>query len=96
MFENVTTENYANFMKEKTTSVQEEEKIPTKRNPNRPTARHIIIKMTKFRLPAKLEAKVDTLCLLTQSKEGQQQFKNKKKARTDRKSNCMEVQQPRI
>ena len=30
-------------------------------------------------LPAKMEAEVDTLCLLAQPKEGQQQFKNKKK-----------------
>ena len=29
-------------------------------------------------LPAKMEAQVDTLCLLAQPKEGQQQFKNKK------------------
>ena len=29
-------------------------------------------------LPAKMEALVDTLCLLAQPKDGQQQFKNKK------------------
>ena len=31
-----------------------------------------------MRLPAKMEAQVDTLCLLSQPKEGQQQFRNKK------------------
>ena len=31
----------------------------------------------KYRLLAKMEAQVDTLCLLAQPKEGQQQFKNK-------------------
>ena len=31
-----------------------------------------------LRLPAKMEAQVDTLCLLAQAKERQQQFKNKK------------------
>ena len=29
-------------------------------------------------LPAKMQAQVDTLCLLAKPKEGQQQFKNKK------------------
>ena len=31
-----------------------------------------------FELPAKMEAYKDTMCLLAQPKEGQQQFKNKK------------------
>ena len=36
-------------------------------------------KIIKIRgLSAKMEAYIDTLCLLTQPKEGQQQFKNKK------------------
>ena len=40
----------------------------------------------------KMEAQVDTLYLLTQPKEGQQQFKNKNKTtRTDRKLNRREV-----
>ena len=29
--------------------VQEAERVPIKRNPKRPTARHIIIKMAKFK-----------------------------------------------
>ena len=32
----------------------------------------------KYRLLAKMEAWVDTLCLLAQPKEGQRQFENKK------------------
>ena len=35
-------------------------------------------KKTDQRVPAKMEAQVDTLRLLAQPKEGQQQFKNKK------------------
>ena len=34
---------------------------------------------------------VDTLCILAQPKEGQQQIKKENKPRTDRKSNCIEV-----
>ena len=30
------------------TQIQETERVPSKRNPKRPTARHIIIKMAKF------------------------------------------------
>ena len=41
-------ENFPNFMKEKVTQIQESQRIPSKRNPKRPTARHIIIKMEKF------------------------------------------------
>ena len=33
------------MMKEKVTEVQEAQRVPIKRNPKRPTARHIIIKM---------------------------------------------------
>ena len=35
-------------MREKVTQIQESQRIPIKRNPKRPTARHIIIKMAKF------------------------------------------------
>ena len=35
-------------------------------------------KFENYRLLAKMEAQVDTLCFLAQPKEGQQQFKNKK------------------
>ena len=35
-------------MREKGTEIQETQRVPSKRNPKRPTARHIIIKMAKF------------------------------------------------
>ena len=35
-------------MREKVTQIQETQRIPSKRNPKRPTERHIIIKMAKF------------------------------------------------
>ena len=47
LFEEVMMENSPNLMK-KVTQIQETQRIPIKRNPNRPTARHIIIKMAKF------------------------------------------------
>ena len=36
-------------MKEKDTQVQEAQRIPNKLDPKRPTLRHIIIKMTRFK-----------------------------------------------
>ena len=41
-------ENFPNLMREKVTQMQEKQRIPSKRNPKRPTSRHIIIKMAKF------------------------------------------------
>ena len=41
-------ENFPNLMREKVTQIQEIQRVPTKRNPNRPTATHVIIKMAKF------------------------------------------------
>ena len=41
-------ENFPNLMKEKVTQIQESQRVPIKRNPKRPTARHIIIKMANF------------------------------------------------
>ena len=41
-------ENFPNLMREKVTQIQESQRVPIKRNPKRPTARHIIIKMAKF------------------------------------------------
>ena len=41
-------ENFPNLMREKVTQIQETQRIQNKRNPKRPTARHIIIKMEKF------------------------------------------------
>ena len=48
LFEKVMMENIPNLMREKVTQIQETQRVPTKRNPKRPTARHIIIKMAKF------------------------------------------------
>ena len=41
-------ENFPNLMREKVTQIQETQRVPNKRNPKRPTARHIIIKMAKL------------------------------------------------
>ena len=41
-------ENFPNLMREKVPQTQEKQSIPIKRNPKRPTTRHIIIKMAKF------------------------------------------------
>ena len=48
LFEKVMMENFPNLMREKLTQIQETQTIPIKRNPRRPTSRHIIIKMAKF------------------------------------------------
>ena len=42
-------ENFPNLVEEKATQVQEAERVPIKRNPKGPTARHIIITMAKFK-----------------------------------------------
>ena len=47
LFEKV-MEKFPNLMREKVTQIQETERVPIKRNPKRPTSRHIIIKMAKF------------------------------------------------
>ena len=41
-------ENFPNLMIEKVTQIQETQIDTSKRNPKRPTSRHIIIKMVKF------------------------------------------------
>ena len=48
LFKKVMTEKFRNLMREKVTQIQETQKVPNKRNPKRPTARHIIIKMANF------------------------------------------------
>ena len=48
LFEKVMMENFPTLMGEKVTQIQETQTVPSKRNPKRPTARHIIIKMAKF------------------------------------------------
>ena len=45
LFEKVMMENFPNLWREKVTQIQESQRVPSKRNPKRPTARHIIIKM---------------------------------------------------
>ena len=40
--------NFPKLMREKVTQIQETQRVPIKRNPKRPSARHIIIKMAKF------------------------------------------------
>ena len=41
-------ENFPNLMREKVTQIQKKQSVPIRRNPKRPTSRHIIIKMAKF------------------------------------------------
>ena len=41
-------ENFPNLMREKFTQIQDSQRVPNTRNPQRPTARHIIIKMANF------------------------------------------------
>ena len=48
LFERVIMENFPNLIREKVTQIQETQRVPSKRNPKRLTARHIIIKMAKF------------------------------------------------
>ena len=48
LFEKVMMQNFPNWMREKVTQIQESQRVPIKRNPKRPTFRHIIIKMAKF------------------------------------------------
>ena len=42
-------ENFPNLKKETDIHVQEAQRVPNKMNPNRPTQRHIIIKMAKLK-----------------------------------------------
>ena len=51
LFEKVMLKNFPNLMRDKITQLQETQRVPIKRNPKRPTARHIIIKMAKFQTP---------------------------------------------
>ena len=41
-------EKFPNLMREKVTQIQETQRVPIKRNTNRPIARHIIMKKAKF------------------------------------------------
>ena len=42
-------ENFKNLKKETDIKLQEAQRVPNKMNPNRPTTRHIIIKMEKVK-----------------------------------------------
>ena len=48
LFEKVMMENFPNWTIEKVMQIQETQRVPIKRNPKRPIARNIIIKMAKF------------------------------------------------
>ena len=48
LFEKVMMANFPNLKREKVTQIQETQRVPSKRNPKRPTSRHIIIKTAKF------------------------------------------------
>ena len=48
LFQKVVMENIPNLMIEEVTQIQETQRVPNKRKPKRPTARHITIKMAKF------------------------------------------------
>ena len=48
LFEKVMMENFPNLLREKVTQIQESQRVPSKRNSNRPTARPTTIKMAKF------------------------------------------------
>ena len=49
VFEEIMAENFPNLKKETDTQVQEAQRVPNKINPNRPTLRHIIVKMVKVK-----------------------------------------------
>ena len=49
LFEEIMTENFPNLVKEKDTQVQEAQRVSNKMDQKRPTPRHIIMKMTKFK-----------------------------------------------
>ena len=45
VFEEIMAENFPNLKKETDIQVQKAQRVPNKMNPNRPTPKHIIIKM---------------------------------------------------
>ena len=49
VFEEVMAENFPNLKKDTDIQIQEEQRVPNKMNPNRPTPRHMIIKMAKVK-----------------------------------------------
>ena len=49
LFEKIMTANFPNLMKEIDIQVQEAQRIQNNMNPKRPTPRHIVIKLPKFK-----------------------------------------------
>ena len=49
LFEEIMMENFPNLMREKATQFQQVESVLNTRNPKRPTGRHPIIRMAKFK-----------------------------------------------
>ena len=49
LFEKIMKENYPHLVKEIDVQVQEAQRVPNKMDANRPTPRHIIIKMPKVK-----------------------------------------------
>ena len=49
VFEEIMAENLPNMRKETYIQVQKTQRVPNKMNPNRPTQRHIIMKMANFK-----------------------------------------------
>ena len=49
VFEKITAKNFPNLKKETDIQIQEAQRAQNKLNPNRPTPRHTIIKMTKVK-----------------------------------------------
>ena len=48
LFEKVMMENFPTIMRERVKQILETQRVTIKRNPKRPTSRHIIIKMEKY------------------------------------------------
>ena len=53
IFEEIMSENFLN-LKEADMKIEETQKVPTKLNPNRTTARHMIIKMEKLKIKRRI------------------------------------------
>ena len=49
LFEELMTENFSNLVRERVMQVQKAQRVLIKKNPKRPTPRHITIKMAKFK-----------------------------------------------
>ena len=49
LFEEIITKNFPNLVREKDTQVQEAQRVPNNLDPERPTRRHIIIKMARLK-----------------------------------------------